>query len=315
MSALLTGDLITQVQDRVFLPNPNNPIFTNSQIYSIANNEMRDKVFQFVQTKHEDYYIQALNIPFVGQATSIRIPYRAINSNIRNMEYYDNNNNVFHLPVMQMRDEDQFRSQNNNNRPAGFYVQGSYFQLLPSQAVYTTGSLEFKYTFAPNALCDQSLCTQITSINSGTGLIGVTAVPAGWAQGTTVDFISNQASYECEQFDKVITSISGSGILIGSTVFANVQVGDWICPAQSSCVVQLPDNCRMFLIERIAAKLFTTWGKIDHANVALQNCKDMESDLNANLANRSTEPVKVIRKYGLLRNNRNTFIGNPVVSN
>lgn len=353
MTAFLTNDLISQVIDRTFLPG-NQAVFPNQQIYNYANNEMRDTVFQFVQSKHEDYYVQALNIPLIGQPTSIRLPYRGINSNIRNMDYYDNNNNVFHLPVMQIRDEDQFRAQNNSNRPSGFYLTSSYFQLLPSQTTYNTGSLELKYIFAPNQLSDVITCglilsavtTNITYMSQPyiQTVITVSGLFPSWTTTSLFDIITTQASYECTDFDMAgLNSVAASG---GNTVltyltpqdnsyqgnsnynkglnqgtfyafgacYYDIAVGSYLCPAQTSCVVQLPDNCRQYLIERVAAKLFQTWGKADHANICLENCSKMQRDIASNIANRATEPVKLIRKYGLLRNNRNTFRGNATVA-
>lgn len=310
MSFMTTTDLINEVKQRTFLP-ASQGTFSDSQILDFANLEMRDKVFRFVMDVHEEYYIETTSTVLDGNFTKIRVPERAINQTIRDLTYVDNSGNLFELPLIQMNDDENWQYAS-NSAPSAYYIIGSYIQLVPEDGTFNTGSIRIRYPFRPNKLVSTSRAALITSV--GANSVTVATVPSNIMVGSNADIVTTRSGYETTQFDLSVSTIVG-GTVTFSSVITNVHVGDYLCLAEESPIVQLPENCRLFMIERVAYRIFASWGKIDQANQSLLIQQDMLNDLTKGLTNRATEPVKLIRRHSMLRQIASFRRGNPTTRN
>jgi len=143
----------------------------------------------------------------------------------------------------------------------------------------------------------------VLAINTGTKVVTVNAVPAGWAATDTFDIIPNSPQFTSLQDDQTITLISGNNITFSSlptnsqTGALTMQVGDWICPSQMSCIPQVPYDMFPLLVQRGIVRTLEALGDTQNLQVAERRYQDMAADFARTVSPRiDGTPKKIVNR-------------------
>ena len=110
--------------------------------------------------------------------------------------------------------------------------------------------------------------------------------------GDIVDLQQSQPQFDvlgpCE-----ITAINGLDITLDGDVTL-LDVGDYLCPEDQSCIPQIPVEFQQLLAQRVVCKIYELQGYLDKLKAAKEIQKEMEDALTALITPRMQSSPKVI---------------------
>ena len=195
-----------------------------------------------IMAAREEHLITQSTVPVVSGQTAYRIPYRAINGDIRHLWFEDAAGSRYRLWQKDIADIEDYAI-NASGVPTGFFITGNWLNLLPAPNV--SGNLVIAYPFRPNLLVDASTCQQITNINGN--VLTVSSIPANFENGGLYDIVDQQSGNGIIGYD-LQGSISGNTITF-SSLPNNVSVGNWLCMAGETPVPMNPEESHPLLLE------------------------------------------------------------------
>jgi hypothetical protein len=229
---------------------------------------MRSKMLPLILKVIEDYYVTHADIPLVANQASYPIPTRAIAADLRNVEYLDPNspNLEGRWPIERLNREDLYSSYTGNSRwvikKNGFYIDSNSVVLFPTPTDSST-SLRLTYMCRPNQIVDTSACGQITVIN---GNVVTIAITPGFTTSSVLDLVSAQPHFDWQLQNVSPSAVSNTTAgatnvtLTFSSLPSTLAVGDWVCPAQQSCVVQCPVELQPLLCQYVVVQVLSAQG-------------------------------------------------------
>lgn len=206
---------------------PDDSYFTDAEMLSIINDEMKVSINPLIMRLNEDYFLQDKDYTIAAN-TSYRLPRRVLGNKIRDIKLVDSSGSFTNLARLYEED----RSAN----LTGYYLSRSSLTLSSN---ITSGTLRVTYFLNPSQLVLTSEAAAISSINTATNAVVVTALPTTITTATLVDFVQAQGPYDLLDFDKTITTIVGTTLTF-SSLPTDLVVGDYICLAQQSPVPNIP---------------------------------------------------------------------------
>jgi len=168
----------------------------------------------------------------------------------------------------------------------------------------------------PNNLTQTDNCAQITGIDTGTGVVSVNAIPSGWAATDTFDIIPNSPQFTSLRDDQTVSAIVANTLTFSSpgldpftgqplsalptnpeTGAFTMQVGDWICPSQMSCIPQVPYDMFPLLVQRAIIRTLEALGDTQNLTVAERRYADMAVDFARTVSPRiDGTPKKIVNR-------------------
>lgn len=256
----LVDDCINSVYRNTALPN-SQVTYEAPDIVAFLNEEQQSTISALIQSIREKYWIQYYDVPIVAGVTSYTVPERCIMGSLEDIVLVDSAGNE--IEIAQLADEQKKVAPFYSFVPIasirGIYARDDTFNIYPITFPYPSGFIiRFKYARRPNILLQSSFCAQILTANPSTRVVTVSAVPAGWTQGSTlVDIINNNPQFTSQSDDNLITTIAG-GSLTMTTLPSTVIAGQWLCPSGTSCVPQIPVELYPLLINATCLRVFTS---------------------------------------------------------
>jgi len=160
-----------------------------------------------------------------------------------------------------------------------------------------SGEVVMWYFRIPSQLVETTDCAQITDITGTT--ITCSSVPSTFSTSTELDIVSQNPGFNVLLKDTMPSSVSGVTIVFDE-IPDTVAVGDWICSAGKSCVVQCPLEWVEVLVQRVACKIYEIQGyagKLKNSKAVLDEM--MKETMNL-VSPRTQENSKVISGGGSL---------------
>ena len=239
--------LVTKLQDRYIIPSATG-LFTPTNIISILDDELRSSIIPIITSVREEFWVSTQDQQVNGSA-SYTIPQRAAGAVLRDVVFVDTQGNEIDLQQLSpahIKATFPFGYQ----LPLytfGYYWKNDQIVPYPQQTQNATGyTLRMKPIRRPNDLTSISNCGQITGITGN--VISLSNVDPTWTNSTTFDIIQNFPQFTSISDGATITAVTGSSITL-TTVPSGIAVGMWVCPAQTSCIPQIPYEGFTLLIE------------------------------------------------------------------
>jgi hypothetical protein len=294
MASYTTSDLLSSIKTRAMIPT-NQSTLTSARLLALANEEVSLGLLPLIMSTREEYYVTYKD--YAANLSSYEIPTRAIGMKLRDVVAINAAGDERNIPQIDPSDKEFYPS--SNNQPA--------FYLRNNKVIFTnppTDSIRMYYYIRPSQLVETTAAAQVTSINTVTGAVDVSSLPATFLASTSVDFIKASPGYETLAMDVSISSTGPTTInFTASDLPSGLAIGDWIALAGESPVVQLPYELLPILAQRVAVKSLEALGDAQGMQLAQGKLQEMERAAFTLLEPRvDASPKKIIRRDSSLRN-------------
>lgn len=245
---LISSTSIIQMCSKLAALSSNQAGLASLDFLNLANLVMMVLTSELLAAR-EEYLIYSESLPVTAGDATIRIPYRAVNGEIRHLWFEDGTGTRTRLWGQAIEDMEDYQT-GVLGSPRGFYVMGNQIVLLPTPD--TNGSLVVAYPFRPSTLVDSSTTQTITGIASN--VVTLPNMPANFVSGALYDIIDHTSGNGIVYYDLVGT-ISGSTITFPIPVSPNASIGNFIALASQSPIPMLPEEGHGLLLETTVLRL------------------------------------------------------------
>lgn len=299
-------ELIKSVKRRANIPD-SQAMITDEEILDFANEEMLLNLVPLVISKHEDYYTINQTIPTISNQYAYPIPYRALGNKIRELAYLDNDRFV---PLHRVSIDQITDSYNQLNYASAlrFYILNENVVIDSQTQNIQFSELCFFFDLRPNMLVLSEHVAVITAINSTTGEITVSSTPDDFSAGLKYDFVKLNSPHRVLNFDVVASNVD-----IANNIFtfdptdlpSELQVGDHVCLANQTNLVNAPSELHVMLAQMVAARVLESIGDVDGLKLANDKLGKMEQNTGLLIDNRVTgSPIKCSSRNKFLQARR-----------
>lgn len=249
--AYTTANFLSSVERQSFSP-ANQATFSTSDILALGDEILLSTIIPELVGVREEYYVTYKDYTITANQAAYILPQRSMGMAAREVQIVDSSGNVRNLPRISV-DTLHIRGSGTASTPDAFYLRGDSIVLSPTPSS-TSNTLRVYYSSAPGALVETTACAVISAINTSTNVISVTTIPSTWVTGNSFDLIQATGSHSPLSIDNVSTSVSGTDITLPSLP-TGLAVGDYVCLAGESCLIQLPNDVRPILATLVAAEM------------------------------------------------------------
>jgi hypothetical protein len=311
-----SNGLLDSIKVRAAVPEAQNT-FEDNDLLRFANEEMSLLLLPAILDLREEFYVYTPDPITIPSNNRIKIPYRAVGGKVRDIRLVDSTNpENISAPLIwifpEQRDEYTFNlNGGNSNAIRGFYIESGDIVLVPLQADNTNLKLSISYYLSPNDLVTSDRVATVvdTGVDSmGNRMITVDQIPENITIGSTIDIIEHIPQYKTLKIDIQVVNINTATntITISSDdVPDNFSIGDYICTAQETFVVQAPPELSPLLAQAVACRVLEGQGfeeqlkaatnKLDRMSKALLGVVDVRVESTSH---------KLVNRNSLLRRNR-----------
>lgn len=275
--------------------------FTTQNIVGFMQEEQQNTIEQLVKSVREDYWLANYDQQILTGIYSYTISPRSTAGSMRNIVFVDKSGfeiDVPHLDPDQIKTPSYFAF-----RPSwqgqGVFLQDDQMVLWPQTWNNTAYKLREKFERMPNGLTLQANCSQITGINTGTNTLTVAATTP-IVNGQLVDIINNNPQFTSQGDNQLVSTASGTSIVMTNAIPATVLVGMWVCPSGLTCVPQIPLEAYPLLISRGALRIAAALGNQNLFNVASKMAEDGAAKIRSMISPRvAGSPKKFVNKNNI----------------
>jgi hypothetical protein len=272
--------------------------FSSEDILALADEETASRIVPLIKSLKQDYFLYTSRVSTVASQNAYQIPYRAVGGAILDLKYSNNTSgsNPQSLALISSSEvQDYVGSETDSGDPVAFYFKADKVVLVPTPA--TSGYvLEFTYESMPNDLVLLEKGLLASAVSSTT--VTTTTMPTAFTTGVYLDFIAARGQSQVLAFEGLTTNISSTVCTFNSSVVpSDFAIGDYLCIAGQSCVLQIPREARPLLALCVQSRIMEAIGDFD-AFQALESkiIKKMDA-LKGLLAPRVTkEPAVILGK-------------------
>lgn len=292
-----TTEFITNVKKRAAVPTSQST-YSVQNMLAFADAELRSFVVPTIMRSQEFYYAFDVDTA-INASGSYDISSRAVGGKVSNVCLVNGNDRR----DLNWITEDQLvrYDQSNYGRP-GVYIKRNQIKLVPIDgAGYST--LRATIFIRPGQLVATAECAQITAINTGTNTLtfALGTIPATFTVSIKLDFIQQNPHFDHLSIDMTPSSVTSTTIVF-SSLDSRLQVGDWVCLAHQSCIVQCPVEMHGLLEQATANTILRAQGDLEKAAAGDKKLADIyETSKNTYSPRIESEGKKVINRSKILR--------------
>lgn len=299
----ITADrLIEGVKRKVTIP-ASQVRLTTSDMLDMADDIISGDLVPLLISLRQEYFVTDSTTALVSAQEAYDIPYRAIGRTLRDMKLQDSSGAEKDMTLVALEDEHLFIT---GGDPHSFYFKGDKVVIIPPPGT-TTNVLHMFWEMPPNRLVLTSEAAQVVS--KTTTVVTVSSIPSVITTGTVVDFIQNKQGSSTLDFDVTVQNASGTSLTFTSgDIPTTLAVGDWISVAQTSPVIQLPDEMYSLLETKLARDI--CYSISDFEGYKMMEAKEKKDEMNIKMLLEPRiqgESTKIINRRGLLRGRRGLY--------
>lgn len=289
----LSEDLIASVKRRCNVPT-SQITFQTVDFLALADEEIRAKLIPHILKHMEEFYVTPQTFQVIANVNTYAIPYRAIAMALRDVQMVSASDQDTFVGLERLNPEDMYAGISGNARflvkKNGFYLQGNSLILYPTP-VTEVDTLRMTYYMRPNSLTPTANCGLITAINTSLNQVTLSVLPSNITTLTPVDFVRAVPGFECTAIDQTITNIAAP-VLTFNSLPSNLQIGDYVCQAGYSNVVQVPVELQPLLFQYIVVRILSAQGDQTNLKAAVAELEKLELSAGILLAPRVSGKVK-----------------------
>mgnify|MGYP003119130915 CR=1 FL=1 len=266
-----TSDLLSSVKIKAMMPL-NQDTFTESDILSLATEELQSYIMPLVMSVREEYYLFQEDIDIVSGTSDYRIPSRAIGSRLRDVVLLSSGNSTASLPRLTPEET------------VGTMVKTPAFSLrsetiiLHPKPTNSSDKLRLSYFIRPSKLVKTTRGASIISIDTNNKKVTVNNVPSNIVSSSKVDLIPGKGGCIPLAIDQSISDISGTVITLNS-IPEDLAVGDDVVLAEESSRISAPIEFRTLLEQAVVVKVLEALGDTEGLRNALTKLSQQEKHM------------------------------------
>jgi hypothetical protein len=293
-----TTGLLASIRRRASLPNTATAGTADADLLAYANEELQLRLTAQIMSLREDYFLTHDDRAISG--ARYRIPTRAIGGKLAGVYLLDAAGNV--LEKLERESHSRLEDWVSSGSASAIHVEGNAVVLLPSAATTAT-TLRLSYYSRPGELVSAALAIPIASISGGAATVNINS---GIGTSGPLDIVKSSPGFECALTDAVAAlDNTDFGTLGQSTItFASLEgvaKGDYIAPAGTSPVPQIPLEFHAILAQRAALKALQALGDKAGVDDAKRELAEMEEAIGVLASPRiDSSPQKIINRGGAL---------------
>jgi len=254
-----TTELLASIKRGIAVPANQNR-FTDVDMLALADEETQTKLLPVLLSMRQEYLVRAATVPLVALQRAYPVPARAIGRTVRQVTLLQGANR-FLQPYIQPEDSNRYLNVQTTGTSSGFFFEGDNIIIVPTPNS-ATASLEVKYEIQCSSLTDVANAAVITAINTAGNFITVSAVPSTIIVGRVCDFIQGAFGNAILEIDFTVTNISGLNIFFAALP-TSIAVGDWLSPATTTPVINLPREMHQVLAQAVECRLLEGLGDFE----------------------------------------------------
>ena len=233
--------LLNQIKNRAAVP-ANQSTFDDQDLLDIANEAVTDDILPDILKARQEFFVYSEDFTPVPSSPYpyIRIPERAVGQSIVDIVETPNENMV---------------------DPTTYYIEGSKIYFTDN----STAAKRIKYHLRPGKLIETSACGTISSINPTTGEVTCSTVPTTFSSNVKYDFIRGKAGFDLLAKDLSCTLVANVATFTLTDIPSELQIGDYLCLADTSPVPQIPVEWFSYLAQHTAALVLESLGDMEAA--------------------------------------------------
>jgi hypothetical protein len=289
---ITSDDLIESVTRGASIPTYQ-PRFSREAILALADEEIESKIIPLIKSLRQDYFLFQQSQTTVANQNNYQIPHRAIGGTILDLTY--NSSSLKHIDPSQAL-------QSASGDPHSFYFLQDSVVLYPTPS--SSKSLVFTYELAPGKLVETSECVQASAVSSTS--ITSSSIPSTFLANVEVDFIKSNGQCASLALEKSVSNVSSTTVDFASdTIPSSFAVGDYVCLAGQSCMLQIPKETRPLLALAVQARIFEAIGDENMIQLTDRKLKEKLEQVRTVLTPRiKFEPQAIIGRLNPNRNRR-----------
>lgn len=262
------------------------PAYNNTNLLRYANTEYKNNIYPMLIELNNEYFVAENDTTIVTATQTIPIPADAIGQSLRDIKIIDGDDYI-EVPRLEI--------DTLNSDDFGFYLRGNNVYLKNADN-YIGETLRIYYYERPSDLVLTTSAAKVSTVGAST--YTVVSAPTAFGSSATLDFIKATPA-----FDTLATSIvtTISSVTFTPTIFySTVSVGDYLCLAGQTCVVQLPAECFDLMAQAIVLRVLESQGDANGLQVAQARYDRIRQGVISMLAERVVgEQRKIIKRNSL----------------
>ncbi len=294
----LTADnLLSQIKLSGTIPE-NQELMTEARILALADEEIAGVIVPLLDSTNQEFFVTQENETVTAGKSLYKIPYRAVGRKLRDLKVDDGSGAVRSITLVALEQAQLFKQ---SGLIAGFHFMADKIAVVPTPTA-STEILQKFFNFRPSKLITTADAGTVTGIS---GLIlTLSVVPTAFVTGYLVDLVGAKSGYQTLGYDVAITAVAGNQITLAS-VPTDLVVGDYVCQAEKTPVIQLPDDCFALLVKMTTKRVLEAIGDYDGANNLKDSIKELKTALLKLFQPRiEGASIKIINRNGLLNASR-----------
>lgn len=292
-----TTEFITNVKKRSGMPT-SQATFSVNNMLAFADAELRGFVVPLVMKAQEFYYAFDVDTP-ISSTGVYEIPSRAIGGKLINVALIDGTNRK---DVNWITEDSLTRYDQTSYGRAGAYIKRNQLYLVPPDAAgYVT--LRLTIVIRPGQLVQTQECAQITGIDltNNTLTFDVGSIPPTFVPGKKLDIIQAEPHFDHISIDQIPTSITSTSLIFDS-LSERIQVGDWVCLANQSCVIQCPVEVHGLLEQATSNTILRAQGDLEKLKSGEEKLQQIyQTTINTYNPRIEAEGKKITNRSRILR--------------
>lgn len=339
-----TADLIRLLKNKETIPD-SGAAYSDSVLLEYLDQTMKGYIIPAIESTLEEHFVVTVDVavpaissnagtsPPTDVPNAVTIPGESTGLRLRDLYIVGTDGSFYNLPRLTPT---QAASQSfgnpwgpslptyNNQFVGGFYLQGNQVQIYP-YGLASNKTIRMTYQRAPADLCLTSAAGQVISKTGDT--LTINTVQTTWYSNITkVNVISQYTPYEYVKDARVpvtvytsytplqdvtLTAVAGNIISLPIGAAANIQVGDWVCPAGYSVFAQnIPREVYPAMVQKAAAMCIHAAGDGEGSARADKEFDSMLTMAMKLIAPRVIgKPIKLLPTNSAFRANRGSNFG------
>lgn len=338
-----TAGLINLLKERETIPD-SGVAYSESTLLNFLDQAAKGFIYPAVEATLEEHFVVTMDFQMPTQpqyngqspptdvSNVLYIPGESTGLRLRDLYVIGSDGTPYNLPRMtptQAASQNfgainwSLQYSNQIGAVGGFYLQGNQVQIFP-YGLASGKLIRITYQRAPNDLCLTSEAGQVVNV---TGDVLTLDKVLPWYGGLTrVCAISNDLPHDfvpdatipttvyCSYTplnNILLTGVAGNVITLPAGTGANISVGDWICPRNSSVYAQnIPKELLPVLIQKAAAMVLESAGDREGQVSAEETFKSMMNMAILQIAPRvQGKPIKALPVNSAFKASRGFVFG------
>jgi hypothetical protein len=302
--AWTTDQLLADMKRKANLPAGSNVKFTDAQILRIAFEVLLSQVDPTLLLLHEEYDTVREDFAITSNDGTYRLPERCISGTVRQVLLVQSDGRPYPLARIGPSDAWQYEGTGvTASQPAGYVLEGDVVRLLPVPS--SSGlTLRFVYRRRPASFVLTTACALVGTVGATT----LVTTGGTWSASQSVDVVRARPPLGVLVQGATATYLAGT-FTFDAGVLDDVQVGDYVCAADTTCVVPLPERFYVLLLDLATAQLCQEWGNVEDADRLRATVDAYVDTLKLAQSNRASAQPQLAVGTSTLRGGRFGFGG------